>query len=52
MAVLALVQVPPGVPSVSNVPDPMHALAVPLIANGNGLTVTGAVIRHPVPVIV
>ena len=45
---LALVQVPPGLALLRAVVDPTHTLSVPVIAAGNGLTVTMAVIKQPV----
>jgi len=44
-----LVQAPPPA-SLSADVAPMQADNVPVIADGNGLTVTGAVIKHPVDV--
>ena len=42
MEVMLLLQLPPVVPSVKEVDEPAHTVAVPLIvpAEGNGLTVT------------
>jgi len=42
-AVLLLLHVPPLVASDKLMVDPVHTLVGPLIAAGNGLTVTGAV---------
>ena len=46
--VLLLLQVPPVEASVKAVVKPTHTLAVPVIAAGKGLTVTGVVIIQPV----
>ena len=42
-AVLLLLQVPPGVPSVNVVEDPAHTLVAPPIEAGKALTLTVAV---------
>ena len=47
-----LVQVPPGIPSVSAVVRPAHTLAVPEIVDGEVYTVTGVTVWQPVDVIV
>jgi hypothetical protein len=47
-AELLLVQLPPGVGSVSVVVRPLQMLVVPAIAAGLGYTVIGVVIRQPV----
>jgi hypothetical protein len=44
---LLLVHVPPP-PSVSVVVAPTHILLLPVMADGSGLTISGAVILHPV----
>ena len=46
--VLLLLQVPPVDASVKAVVKPAQTLAVPVIAAGSGLTVTGVVIIQPV----
>ena len=46
--VALLLHVPPPVPSVSVVVNPEHTVRVPLIAVGNGFTVTMAVCIQPV----
>ena len=46
--VLLLDHVPPGVASVNVVVDPTHTLAVPPIADGNGLMVITDDVTHPV----
>ena len=43
------VHVPPGLVSVSVVVNPTHTVSEPPIAAGNGLTVTGRLIKQPVP---
>ncbi len=48
---LLLLHVPPGVGSPKAVVSPTHTLSVPVIGNGNGLTVTVAVIIHPVGIV-
>ena len=45
---VALLHVPPAVASPNVVVDPTHTERVPVIAAGNGLTVTVAVREHPV----
>ena len=40
--------VPPVVLLLKSLEDPAHAIAVPVIAAGNALTVTGFVAMHPV----
>ena len=45
--VLLLLHVPPGVASVSVVVKPMQPLLVPLIAPGNGFTVTSVMAVQP-----
>jgi hypothetical protein len=48
MVVFPLVQFPLPLASL-NVPDvPGHILVTPVIADGNGFTVNGAVVVHPV----
>ena len=47
--VLLLVQLPPVAASVKDVVKPTHTLVVPVMADGNGFTVTGVVIIQPVP---
>ena len=47
--VLLLLHVPKGVASLNDVVRPAHTVADPVIATGNGLTVTGVVRIHPVP---
>lgn len=49
VVVLLLVQLPPVVASLSVDVAPMHTTAVPVIAAGNGFTVTVAVFVQPVP---
>ena len=44
MVVLLLVQVPPGVASLSDIVAPMHTVIVPAIGSGNGSTVNVIVI--------
>lgn len=46
-AVLPLLQLQPGVAVDSVVDVPRHITTVPDIAAGNGLTVTGLTLRHP-----
>jgi hypothetical protein len=48
-AVLLLVHVPPPVASVSIVVEPTHTFVVPPIGAGNGLTVIGDDVIHPLP---
>ena len=48
-AVFPLLHVPPPVPSVNAVVSPTHTSKVPLIAPGNGFTVTVAVTIQPEP---
>jgi hypothetical protein len=48
--VLLLHQVPPGVASLSTVVSPAHTLVVPVIADGNGFTVTIVLLEHPVEI--
>jgi len=50
IAVLALLQVPPGVPSVSVIADPVHTADGPPIAGGEAFTVTTAVTVQPDPI--
>ena len=45
----ALVQVPPADASLNVVVKPTHTFVTPVIADGNGLTVTGVVAKQPVP---
>lgn len=45
--VLALLHVPPVVASVSVVEEPLQVVGLPDIAAGNGLTLTFAVLIHP-----
>ena len=49
--VLTLLHVPPLVPSLSIVVEPWHTLAVPVIAAGNGFTVTVTDRVHPAAVV-
>jgi hypothetical protein len=51
-ATLLLVHVPPLIASVRLIIDPEHTLVGPAIAAGKGLTVTGAVTKQPLAVIV
>jgi hypothetical protein len=44
-----LLQVPPEVVSVSKVVVPLQICVTPVIADGDGLTVTGFVTTHPAP---
>jgi hypothetical protein len=46
--VLLLIQVPPAAVSANEVVEPTHTSGVPVMAGGKGLTVTSAVIEHPV----
>ena len=48
IVVALLVHEPPAEPSVKFVVNPAQTLSVPVIAEGNGLTVAIAVIIHPV----
>src|SRR5204862_639672 len=48
MNVLPLLQVPPGVTSARVVVNPIHTFMVPVMVAGSGLTVTVAVLIHPV----
>ena len=45
---MPLVHVPPGVRSNNAVVAPVHTVAVPPIATGNGFTVIGLVMKQPV----
>ena len=45
---LLVLQVPPGLKSVSTVVKPIHTVRLPDIASGNGLSVTIAVAIQPV----
>ena len=47
--VLLLLHAPRGLASLSAVVKPAHTLVVPVIADGNGLTVTCVVVWQPVP---
>jgi hypothetical protein len=47
MPVLLLLHVP--APSLNVVVNPAHNTSVPLIAAGNGLTVTVVLMEHPAP---
>ena len=44
---LLLVQIPEGVASLSVRDDPRYKVAVPVIPDGSGFTVTGVVMKHP-----
>jgi len=46
---VALLHVPPPVASLKVVVEPAHTVAVPVMAAGNGFTVTVAVTKQPVP---
>ena len=46
---VALLHVPPAVALLNVVVEPAHTLVIPVIAAGNGLTVTVVVTTHPVP---
>ena len=46
--VLLLLQVPAGVPSDRVIDKPIHTDEGPSIVDGNGLTVTVVVVKHPV----
>lgn len=48
IAVLPLLHAPPPVELVKEVGKPTHALVLPVIAPGNGLTVTVTAAEHPV----
>ena len=48
---LLLLHVPPPVRSVNCVVSPAHTVIVPVIAVGNGFTVTTAVMIQPVPTV-
>jgi hypothetical protein len=50
-AVLPLIQVPPGVPSVSDDVPPIHIERLPAIGAGSGLTVTTTQREQPAPVV-
>ena len=52
MAVPLLVQVPPGMPSVSGVVEPIHTCIMPVIGVGTEFTVTEVVARQPVAAMV
>ena len=49
VVVKPLVHDPPASASVNAVVKPAQTSAVPVIAEGKGLTVTGVVTKHPVP---
>lgn len=49
--VALLLQVPPGVASLSVVVCPEHTSSVPVMADGNALTVTTRMAKHPAPVV-
>ena len=49
--ILLLLQVPEGVASCKSVVRPTHTAIVPVIAAGNGFTVTIAVDIHPVGIV-
>ena len=49
--VLVLVQVPPPMASVRVVVPPIQILLVPLMTDGDGLTVTTAVAAQPPPMV-
>jgi hypothetical protein len=51
IAGVLLLQVPPGVALVRELHVPAHTLSEPLIAAGNGLTVTIAVLIQPVLIV-
>ena len=46
---LPLLQIPPDDNELNTVVPPVHTEVVPVIADGNGLTVTGVVTVQPVP---
>lgn len=50
IAVLALLHVPPVVPSLSDIDAPAHAVAGPAIAEGNGSTEISLEILQPAPI--
>ena len=47
-AVLLLAQIPPDVVLANGVDEPVHTLDAPVIAAGNGFTVSTPVIKQPV----
>jgi hypothetical protein len=48
IAIAALFHVPPGVPSLNDVVEPMHIVRLPIMATGAEFTVMTIVVAQPV----